>query len=128
MMSAPSEMRWSEIPAYSMMTKVIASTRGMAIATTSPARMPRLTKLTASTIATASNRALVKPDTASSTTFGWSDTRCTPMPTGSSPSMRVISSCSASPKASRLAPDFMPTARPMAGSPLKRNRLDGGSA
>ena len=45
-----------------------ASTSGIEIATTSPARRPRLIKLTASTITTASNSALVKPLTATSTT------------------------------------------------------------
>ena len=67
-----------------MTTKVIASTSGIESATTSPARSPRLTKLTASTIATASNSAWVKPPTASSTTVGWSATRCTPTPIGNS--------------------------------------------
>ena len=90
MISAPSEMRCSEMPAYSITTKVIASTSGIDSATTSPARMPRLTKLTASTIATASNSARVKPPTASSTTTGWSETRCTPTPTGRSPTIRSI--------------------------------------
>ena len=74
MISAPSEMRCSEMPAISMTRKVMASTSGMAIATTSPARMPRLMKLIASTMTTASNSASVKPETASSTTAGWSET------------------------------------------------------
>ena len=43
-----------------MTTKVIASTSGMVSATTRPARTPRLTKLTASTMATASKSARVK--------------------------------------------------------------------
>ena len=70
MMRAPSEMRCNEMPVYCMTTKVMASTSGIDSATTNPARMPRLRKLTTSTIATASNRALVKPPTASSTTMG----------------------------------------------------------
>ncbi len=102
MISAPSEMRCSEMPRYSMTTNVMASTSGIDSATTSPARMPRLTKLTTSTIATASNSARVKPETASSTICGWSETRCTPTPTGSSSMMRVISACSASPNFRRF--------------------------
>ena len=47
MISAPSEMRCRVMPEYSMKTKVPASTSGMAIATTRPARRPRLRKLTA---------------------------------------------------------------------------------
>ena len=75
MIRAPSEMRCSEIPAYAITTNVIARTKGIAIATTRPARTPRLKKLITSTMATASNRASVKPDTACSTTTGWSATR-----------------------------------------------------
>ena len=118
MISAPSEMRCSEMPANCITTKVIASTSGIVSATTSPARRPRLTKLTTSTMATASNSARVKWPTASSTTTGWSETRCTPTPTGSSPMIWSISACSASPNSSRLAPAFMPMASPIAGSPL----------
>ena len=68
MMSAPSEMRWRFSPAYSMPMKVMARTSGIDSVTTNPARKPRLMKLTASTIATASNNAWVKPPTDSSTT------------------------------------------------------------
>ena len=75
MISAPSEMRWSEMSVMRMTRKVIASTRGMAMATTRPARQPRLMKLMPSTMTIASNRPRVKPETASSTTAGWSDTR-----------------------------------------------------
>src|ERR1700712_546664 len=75
MISAPREMRCIEMPRYCITLKVIASTIGIASATTKPARRPKLTKLTASTITTASNSARTKPDTASSTTAGWSDTK-----------------------------------------------------
>ena len=68
MIKAPSEIRWSAMPKYSMPMKVIASTNGMEQATTIPARSPKLTKLTARTMMTASFSALVKPATDSSTT------------------------------------------------------------
>ena len=110
-----------------MTRNVIASTSGMAIATTSPARSPRLMKLIASTMTTASNSAARKPDTASSTTAGWSETRYTSTPIGSSAMILSISLSSAAPNSSRLAPAFMPMASPIAGLPLKRNRLSGGS-
>jgi len=110
-----------------MTTKVIASTSGIDIATTRPARKPRLMKLMASTMTIASNRARVKPETASSTIFGWSDTRWISAPTGRSPEMRAISFCSASPNLSRLAPGFMPMVRPIAGLPLNLNSDVGGS-
>ena len=85
------------MPLYSMNTKTMASTSGIEQATTSPARTPRLTKLTASTITTASNKALVKPPTASLTTTDWSDTVCTPTPTGRSLTMLSIFCFSAAP-------------------------------
>ena len=127
MIRAPSEMRCSEMPRYAMTRNVMASTSGIASATTRPARTPRLMKLTTSTMATASNSARVKPPTASSTTTGWSETRCTPTPIGRSPTILRISSFSASPNCSRLAPAFMPIASPIAGCPLKRNSAVGGS-
>ncbi len=80
-----------------MKTKVAASTSGMAIATTRPARRPRLRKLTTSTITTASNSALVKPPIASSTTAGWFETRCTPTPIGRSATTSPHVCLSASP-------------------------------
>ncbi len=95
--------------------KVIASTSGMARATTNPARMPRLTKLTMRTMATASKSARTKPETASSTICGWSETRCTLTPSGRSPRTRFMCSFSLSPNSSRLAFWRMPMARPMAG-------------
>ncbi len=75
MMSAPSEMRCREMSVVRMTRKVMASTSGMAMATTSPARQPRLMKEMARTMMTASNNPRVNPDTASSTTAGWSETR-----------------------------------------------------
>ena len=51
MMRAPSEMRCSEMPKQLITTKVMASTSGMAIATTMPGRQPSAMKLTARTMA-----------------------------------------------------------------------------
>ncbi len=109
------------MPLYSMNTKTMASTSGIEQATTSPARTPRLMKLTTSTMITASNRALVKPPTASSTTSAWSETLCTPTPTGRSAVSWSMRACKALPKSWMLPPFFMAMARPMAGLPLKRN-------
>ncbi|OWK19724.1 hypothetical protein AJ88_39090 [Mesorhizobium amorphae CCBAU 01583] len=68
MISAPSEMRCSEMPKYCIATKVMASTSGMATATTMPGRQPSARKETASTMAIASPRLLVNSPTDSSTT------------------------------------------------------------
>ena len=51
-----------------MPMKVIASTSGIEQATTIPARIPKLMKLTTRTMMTASFSALVKPATECSTT------------------------------------------------------------
>jgi len=118
MISAPSEIRCMVMPLYSIKTNTIASTSGIEQATTRPARMPRLTKLTASTITTASNSALVKPPTACLTTTAWSDTVWTPTPTGRSSTTRSMRFFSAAPNTCMLPPAFMPMARPMAVWPL----------
>ncbi|MNN43371.1 hypothetical protein D3C81_1576050 [compost metagenome] len=102
------------MPLYSMNTNTIASTNGIEQATTRPARMPRLTKLTASTITTASNNALVKPPTACLTTTAWSDTVWTPTPIGRSSITWSMRFFSAAPNTCMLPPAFMPMARPMA--------------
>ena len=109
------------MPLYSMNRKTMANTSGIEQATTNPARTPRLMKLTTRTITTASNNALVKPPTASSTTSAWSETLCTPTPTGRSAVSWSMRACRALPKSWILPPFFMAIARPMAGWPLKRN-------
>jgi len=102
----------------SMNTNTIASTRGMLIATTRPARSPRLTRLTMSTMPMASNSPRVKWPTDSSTTSGWFATRCTSMPTGRSLSMRFSSFSSAAPRSSTLPPFAIDTPIPIADAPL----------
>ncbi|KAF1068141.1 MAG: hypothetical protein GAK45_01454 [Pseudomonas citronellolis] len=117
MISAPREIRCMVMSLYSMNTKTIASTSGIEQATTSPARTPRLTKLTARTMTMASNSALVKPPTAFSTTSAWFDTVCTPTPTGSSLVICCMRWRRASPNCWILPPLRIATARPMAGLP-----------
>ncbi len=51
-------------------TKTIASTKGTEVATTTPVRQPSETKLTASTIASASRNERMNSNTAAPTTFG----------------------------------------------------------
>jgi hypothetical protein len=118
MISAPSEIRCRLIPNASMNTNTIASTSGMLIATTRPARNPRLTRLTISTMPMASNKPRVKCPTDSSTTAGWLATRCTSMPTGRSLSMRCNSFSSAAPRSSTFPPLAIETPTPIAGAPL----------
>ena len=80
-----------------MNRKVIASTSGMVSATTRPGRTssrnglvcrPSATKLTASTISTASISVWMNSLTDAVTARGWFDTRCSSMPTGSCALMR----------------------------------------
>ena len=86
-------------------------------ATTMPARSPRLSRLTASTMMTASSSERVKTSTAPSTTLGWSETLPNSMPTGRSVrssrmrASRLRPSCSTSPLPT------IETAMPMASLP-----------
>ena len=70
MMSAPSEMRWRSMPSGLMKMKTMASTKGTESATMMPVRKPSETKLTPSTITSASRNERVNSPIASSTTFG----------------------------------------------------------
>ena len=96
-------------------------------ATTSPALKPRLRKLTTSTMTIASKSASVNPPIASRTTSGWSDTRLSSMPTGKRCFRRSAASCRPLPKSRLLPPSRMLTPMPIAGLPLTRNILVGGS-
>ena len=107
MISAPSEMRCSEMPVNFITTKVMASTSGMAMATTMPGRQPSARKLTASTMAIASIRLLVNSPTASWTTCGWSATRCRSTPIGRSRVSSATFFLTLSPSASTSPPVVM---------------------
>ncbi len=110
-----------------MATKVAASTSGIEKATTAPARSPRLMKLTASTIAIASQSALVNSLIDSSTTCGCSATSTGSIPIGRSAVISAIFSSMALPSARRSPPDCMEMASAIAGLPLTRNIGSGGS-
>ena len=111
-----------------MIGKTIASVSGMESATTSPARAPRLTKLTAMMMAIACQSDVVKSLIACSTTWGWSATRIGVMPRGSSAVTRCIACSMLRPSARMSPPSRMAMARPIAGLPLTRNKGCGGSA
>ena len=100
----------------------------MAMATTSPARQPRLMKEMPSTMITASNKPRVNPDTASSTTSGWSETRKTSTPIGRFALILSSSWSSAAPNSSRLAPglhaDGEPDGRLAVVAEQIRRRID----
>ena len=85
MMSEPSEMRSRFQPIASITTATAPSTSGTEAATTMPVRQPRLTRLTASTMTSASSSERSNSHTASFTTSGWSATRSSSTPYGSSP-------------------------------------------
>ena len=116
------------MPEYSMNTKVAASTSGMAIATTRPARRPRLRKLTTSTITTASNsargeaadRLLDDRRLVGDQVHADADRQV-------GHDLRHALPCRPSPNSMRLLLAFMPMAMPIAGWPLKRNIGCGGS-
>ncbi len=76
----------------------------MLTATTIPARTPRLTKLTSSTMTMASISAFVNSPTDSSTTCGWLAMSCGSIPTGRSASIRAMAALTACPMSRMLPP------------------------
>ena len=70
MISAPRDTLWRSMPKRSMAQKTPAKTSGMHPATTKPVRIPRLKKLTAKTMTTASRRVLINSSMECSTTAG----------------------------------------------------------
>ena len=119
-----------------MVTKVIASTRGMVSATTRPGQMsmrsgrvcrPRLMKLTASTTTTASTSTLTNSPTDLATATGWSCTWDSSMPAGRSWRMRATRACSASPSAMMSPPLAIDTPSAITSRPWWRTLTAGGS-
>ena len=127
MISAPSEMRCRSMFARSISANTSASVSGMVSATTVPARTPSAMKPIARMIAMACQSEVVKSEMASSTVTGWSATRMTSMPRGSSPTMEAICDFNLSPRVRMSPPSRMAMASPSAGSPLTRNIDCGGS-
>ena len=128
MISAPSEMRCRSMPKYIIAMNTAASTSGIETATTAPARRPRLSRLTPSTMATASHSASMNSSTACSTVAGWSATSVGSIPTGR---FAVISAmvCSTFLPSARTSPPLrMAMAMPMPSRPLTRNIGCAGSA
>ena len=128
MISAPSEMRCMSMPSTSMSANTMASVSGIASATTSPGRTPRLRKLMPRMIATACHSDSMNSPMAISTVAGWLATRCGSIPSGRSARMRVSAASMLVPSASTSPPSRMAMPSPIAGSPPTRNIGCGGSA
>ncbi|MNO68653.1 hypothetical protein D3C76_594920 [compost metagenome] len=105
----------------------MASTSGMARATTSPVRSPSEKKLTSSTMISASTSTWTNSPTPALTAAGWSETLRSSMPAGRLRARRSNSPSRALPSTRMSPPSFIDTARPMASSPMKRMRGAGGS-
>ena len=103
MISAPSEMRCRSMPVKLMTVNTAASTSGIDSATTAPARTPRLSRLTPSTMAIASHRASMKSSTACSTVTVWLATSTGSMPTGRFSVIRAIASADVVPERQDVA-------------------------
>ncbi len=123
-----------------MVTKVMASTSGMVMPTTSPGRQsmlnfhefglkcsPRLTKLTASTISTASISTPTNSFTERATTLDWFWNWFISMPAGSSARMASVAFCSAWPMAMMSPPLAIDTPSAMTSLPWCRTFTCGGS-
>ena len=120
MISEPSEMRSRFQPIASIKSATAPSTSGTEVATTRPARQPRLTRLTAMTMTSASASARTKSLIASFTVVGWSATRSSSTPCGSSDWIFATAPSIARPSCTML-PSFvivMPSIS--TGSPLWR--------
>ncbi len=128
MMREPSVMRSRLSPATFMTTKTTASTSGTDVATTRPERHPRKTKLTTSTMASASTNERRNSPTDSSTTRGWSVIWSISTPVGTCALASAIASLSFLPSSRTLAPLVMATTTPTASLPLWRTMLSGGSS
>ncbi len=127
MMSAPSDTLCRSMPAWYMKRNVTAKVSGIDSATMRPVRRPSDRKLTSSTMATASARVRVNSRTERFTAVGWSFTRSSSRPTGSSACRRCTSASSASPRAMMSPRGAMETATPSASRPRKRIFGCGGS-
>ena len=130
-MRAPSEMRCRSIPKKLIATNTAASTSGIEIATTAPARRPRLTRLTPSTMATASHSASMNSSTACSTVTGWSATSVGSIPTGRFAVISAMACSTLCPRARTSPPLRMAMASPMPCSSIDaehRLRRVGGPA
>jgi len=117
-------------------TKVIASTSGIVMATTRPGQMsmrigskcrPRLRKLTSSTITMASTSTRTNSPTERLTACGWSCTWVSSMPTGSC--LRTSATCACRPLPSAMMSPPLAMEMPMATTclPLARTFTSGGS-
>ena len=144
MISEPSEILCSPMPQYCMARKVTASTSGMVMPTTSPGRTssvqrrqngcrpwrlcsPRLKKLTASTITTASISTLTNSLTESATALGWSCTCCNATPSGRLFSIFALTSFSDLPSAMMSPPLAIDTPSAITSWPSWRTLTCGGS-
>ena len=126
--SAPSEILCRPMPSQYITAKVIASTSGIEMATTSPVRKPSEKKLTSSTMVTASARTRTNSPTDSRTASGWSETLRSSMPAGRVCCSWAKRASSASPRRRMWPPSFIATAIPIASWPMKRMRGAAGSA
>ncbi len=128
MTSAPRVMRCRSSPAAYITTNTIASTSGTESATTMPVRQPSETKLTSSTMPSASTKDSTNSEIECSTMLGWSAICVTSIPTGSAAVIARIARLRFSPSVMMLAPSCMETPSPIAGLPPSRTMKLGGSS
>ena len=128
MISEPSEMRSRFQPIASITTATPPSTSGTEVATTRPARQPRLARLTASTMISASISERSKSQTASFTVVGWSATRSSSTPCGSSDWILATAASIALPSSTMLPSLVIEMPSISTGWPLWRTVYVGGSS
>ncbi len=116
------------MPNSPIATNTAARTSGIERATTAPARMPRLSRLTPRTMATASHSASMKSSTACDTVTGWLAMSVGSMPTGRFAVIWVIACATLRPSVRTSPPLRMAIASPMPSRPFTRNFGWAGSA
>ena len=127
MMMAAMETRCSGIPHSSMPTSDSRIVSGTMVPTMAPARRPRNSITTASTVSSVWHRLLVASATAAATMGGWSVTTASDMPSGSSARNRSSAARVSAPKSLIATFGTIDSASTTAGSPLNSAGRRGGS-
>ncbi|MNQ32150.1 hypothetical protein D3C85_455470 [compost metagenome] len=126
--SVPSDTLCSPMPNMSMNSAVIASTTGIEITTTMPVRKPSDTRLTISTMATASATERRKSSTECDTACGMLETSVSVSPAGSCVFNSPNLASSDLPRRTTSWPGCMVMPMPSTGPPERRICWEGGSS
>ncbi len=126
--SVPSETLCRPMPKRYITSEVTASTMGIVMTTTMPVRTPSETRLTSSTMPTASATASTKSSTECETALGMLDTSTSLRPSGSWARSCATRASSALPSRTTSPPGCIVRPMPSTALPSKRICVAGGSS